>query len=66
MNMAEIKSPCIKICRQDRNGICFGCRRTTEEIGNWSLYTNQEKEEVLKKASQRRNAPDTESNVFFR
>jgi predicted Fe-S protein YdhL (DUF1289 family) len=64
--MAEVKSPCIQICRQDSNGVCFGCRRTTEEIGNWSLYTNEQKEEVLKKANNRTNAPDRQTGVFFR
>nr|WP_320117957.1 DUF1289 domain-containing protein [uncultured Marinifilum sp.] len=64
--MKDIKSPCIKICRQDSNGICFGCRRTTEEIGNWSLYSNKEKKEILKKISNRTNAPDTEKGIFFR
>jgi predicted Fe-S protein YdhL (DUF1289 family) len=64
--MSQIKSPCIKICRQDSNGVCFGCQRTTEEIGNWSLYSDDEKKEVLKKANKRSNAPDTSSGVFFR
>lgn len=64
--MEDIKSPCIKICRQDSNGVCFGCRRTTEEIGNWSLYNNKEKKEILKKIHNRTNAPDTEKGTFFR
>ncbi|PXX95748.1 DUF1289 domain-containing protein [Marinifilum breve] len=64
--MEAIKSPCIKICRQDSNGVCFGCQRTTEEIGNWSLYNDDEKKEVLEKARKRTNAPDTSSGVFFR
>jgi len=64
--MKDIESPCVKICRQDSNDVCFGCRRTSEEIGNWSLYTNDEKKAVLKKASERRNAPDTSTATFFR
>jgi len=64
--MKEVKSPCIKICRSDSNGVCFGCRRTNEEIGNWSLYTDVEKKDVLKKASNRRNTEDNSSGVFFR
>ncbi|MFA8436693.1 MAG: DUF1289 domain-containing protein [Marinifilaceae bacterium] len=64
--MVEIKSPCIKICRSDANGVCFGCRRTREEIGNWSHYSNEQKKEVLKKASNRRNTADTDTGIFFR
>ena len=64
--MEYIKSPCIKICRQDSNGVCFGCQRTTEEIGNWSLYTDEQKLDIIEKAKKRSNAPDTTSGVFFR
>ncbi len=62
----EVQSPCIKICRHDSNGVCFGCQRTKEEIGNWSKYSNEERAEILKKASRRRNTPDDAPNVFFR
>ena len=48
--MEYIKSPCIKICRQDSNGVCFGCQRTIEEIGNWSLYTDEQKLDVIENA----------------
>lgn len=53
--MTEIPSPCMKICHRDSNGVCFGCRRTTDEIGNWSKYTNEEKKEVLEKIRHRTN-----------
>jgi len=53
--MPEIASPCMKICHRDSNGVCFGCRRTSEEIGNWSKYTNEEKLEVLDKIRYRTN-----------
>lgn len=53
--MTEIPSPCMKICHRDSNGVCFGCRRTTDEIGNWSKYSNEEKKEVLEKIRHRTN-----------
>jgi len=56
--MKDVKNPCINICRTDANGICLGCKRSLEEIGDWSKYTNDEKSAVLEKISQRRN--DTE------
>ena len=55
--MSEIPSPCMKICFRDSQDVCFGCRRTGEEIGNWSKYTEDEKREVLKKILQRTNVP---------
>jgi len=35
--------------------VCFGCRRTGEEIGNWSKYTNEEKKAVIENTFKRTN-----------
>jgi hypothetical protein len=65
--MTEIPSPCIKICYRDSNGICFGCRRNIEEIGNWSRYTNEEKKAVIAKTLQRSNVRgETPPQSFLR
>ncbi|MBN2236494.1 MAG: DUF1289 domain-containing protein [Bacteroidales bacterium] len=53
--MHDIKNPCINVCRTDSNGICIGCKRSLDEIGDWSKYTNEEKMTVLEKISGRRN-----------
>ncbi|NOU46191.1 MAG: DUF1289 domain-containing protein [Bacteroidales bacterium] len=53
--MDEIKSPCMKICFRDSNDVCFGCRRTGEEVGKWSQYSNEEKKAVIAKTYQRTN-----------
>jgi predicted Fe-S protein YdhL (DUF1289 family) len=49
--MSSIVSPCIKICQMDSNGICIGCRRTRDEIGDWKKYTDEQKQEILDKTS---------------
>ncbi len=65
--MTDIPSPCIKICFRDSNDVCFGCRRTSEEIGNWSKYSNDEKQEILKKIQSRTNVPgETPPGNFLR
>ncbi len=65
--MVEIQNPCIRLCYRDSNDVCFGCRRTGEEIGNWSKYTNEEKKAVIEKASQRRNVSgETPPGNFLR
>jgi len=56
--MEDVPSPCIKICRYDSNGVCFGCRRTLKEIGNWSNYTNEQKKVVIDQLSSRTNAEE--------
>jgi predicted Fe-S protein YdhL (DUF1289 family) len=53
--MVEIQNPCIKLCHRDSNDVCFGCRRTGEEIGMWSKYTNEEKATVIDKIRHRTN-----------
>jgi predicted Fe-S protein YdhL (DUF1289 family) len=35
-------------------GLCAGCYRTLEEIGKWTLYTEEEKEEVWKQLELRK------------
>jgi predicted Fe-S protein YdhL (DUF1289 family) len=32
-------------------GICIGCRRTRDEIGDWKKYTDEQKQEILDKTS---------------
>lgn len=64
--MEEIKSPCIKVCQHDSKGICFGCRRTKEEVGNWSTYSNEQKEEIIMKTRQRKNVPGEAPRGFLR
>ena len=56
--MEDVKSPCIKVCQHDSNGICYGCRRTREEVGDWGLYTNEQKQAVLDQLSLRKNSDD--------
>ena len=41
-----MNSPCVKICRLE-HGTCVGCKRTVQEIAQWSKMTPQEQEEVL-------------------
>ena len=42
-----MESPCIKICKLI-DSVCVGCFRTTSEITNWTKYTEEEREKVIK------------------
>lgn len=48
-----IESPCIKICRLDVNKICIGCKRTGEEIAEWSKLSDTQKQQVLDRINAR-------------
>ena len=64
--MQDIESPCIKVCQHDSEGVCFGCRRTREEVSNWWGYSNEEKAEVIKNISKRRNVEGELPTIFLR
>ena len=45
-----VKSPCIAVCKIDyESGYCIGCKRTIEEITNWSILNDQQKKKILTK-----------------
>ena len=45
-----VKSPCVAVCKIDyESGYCIGCKRTIEEIANWSILNNQQKKKILAK-----------------
>jgi uncharacterized protein len=45
---AGVPSPCINICRLDGQGLCVGCRRTIDEIAEWSLASEARRREILR------------------
>ncbi|MDB5523852.1 MAG: Fe-S oxidoreductase [Rhizobium sp.] len=43
-----MESPCILVCSiDDKTGYCFGCGRTREEIGGWTLYSSVERRQIM-------------------
>jgi len=52
--IAEVPSPCIKVCVMDAAlGLCAGCHRTLEEIAGWADYPPAEKLRVLERVAAR-------------
>ena len=45
----KVISPCNNICRLDINKICIGCKRTLDEIANWSSYSDFQKQNVIER-----------------
>lgn len=50
------KSPCISICVLDDDDICMGCFRSAEEIADWFMASDEQKNEVLRRARERLQA----------
>jgi len=43
-----MESPCILVCSIDeKTGYCFGCGRTRDEIGAWTLYSSAERRQIM-------------------
>jgi len=43
-----IKTPCTKVCTVDgASGLCLGCLRTLQEIGEWSRLDEATREAIL-------------------
>ena len=43
-----MESPCINICVLDEErGLCRGCLRTLDEIGEWGRYSAAERARIL-------------------
>ena len=54
MNHSQIISPCTKACKLDEVlNICVGCGRTTKEIIQWIVYSDEQRIEVMKKLPER-------------
>ncbi len=44
----DIKSPCVKICSL-QDGVCIGCGRTQDEIREWVIMTDNQREEIMER-----------------
>jgi predicted Fe-S protein YdhL (DUF1289 family) len=48
--MKLIPSPCKSICKM-KDDICIGCKRSKDEIANWSKLTNEQKKSIVDRIS---------------
>lgn len=49
-----IPSPCVRNCCLNEQEICLGCFRSLREICDWSLASNEQRQQILANAEQRR------------
>ncbi len=61
--MSEVASPCISQCDLNESNVCKGCFRSLDEIGRWSVTSEEDKKEIVITAKQRSlNSEETQSN----
>jgi predicted Fe-S protein YdhL (DUF1289 family) len=53
-----VPSPCVAVCQmQADTGWCWGCRRTLNEIGQWSNQSNPERRAIWQAIALRLDKP---------
>ena len=53
MSDTEPRSPCVSICALDVDDICIGCYRSADEVTDWFLADEEEKQAILERARER-------------
>lgn len=52
-----MESPCINLCILDeQHGLCRGCFRTLDEIGNWGVFPPADRQRIMAALEARRTA----------
>ncbi len=46
-------SPCVRNCCLDEDDVCLGCGRSLDEIRNWTLVDEPERQHIRELASER-------------
>ena len=64
--MTRASSPCVRVCLLDpETGLCEGCGRTRDEIGQWFRLSEEERLRIMAELPERmRRAflPETQEN----
>jgi predicted Fe-S protein YdhL (DUF1289 family) len=56
MPLGSPKTPCIGLCEMSEGwGICYGCGRRLDEILDWSLVPDPEKDRIMLQCQNRLN-----------
>lgn len=48
MAAARPPTPCINICTLDEHQVCLGCRRTLDEIAEWTGLSAEEQWRIVR------------------
>ena len=43
----QMITPCVGLCKMDQHAICIGCSRSLQEIAQWTIMTDQERQEIM-------------------
>ena len=55
-----MKSPCIGVCKLDKQNRCIGCHRTRDEIAAWRSLTDEERSRITERCQKAMHNEDNE------
>lgn len=59
-----VPSPCINVCTLDHvTGLCQGCARTLQEIGDWTHLDDAGKQVVWNRIAERRSRAEDQASA---
>ncbi|WP_369176936.1 DUF1289 domain-containing protein [Candidatus Thiodubiliella endoseptemdiera] len=47
MSTQMIQSPCIGICKYNKQNFCVGCKRNSDEISHWVNYSDAMRKAIM-------------------
>ena len=51
---AKISTPCIRKCQLIDDSYCLGCKRTWQQIKNWSKYSEEQRLEIIEELKRKK------------
>jgi predicted Fe-S protein YdhL (DUF1289 family) len=51
---AKISTPCIRKCQLIDDSYCLGCKRTWQQIKNWSSYSEKQRLEIIEELKRKK------------
>ena len=54
MNNQTIKTPCVDICKYNKQNFCVGCKRSSDEISGWIHYSDEMRQAIMQDLKNRK------------
>ena len=66
MNKKKVITPCVSICRLDKENICIGCGRTKEESQKWKNLKPFIQKKIINKLKKRKEKMGIKQSEKFK
>lgn len=64
MNNQTVKTPCVGICKYNKQNFCVGCKRKSNEISGWINYSDKMRRAIMQDLKNRKiDSPDAFTQI---